>query len=229
MNNIKCPNCGLINFASATACKRCKQELEAPSYPYWNAEGAVKPAQPDWSKLQTVPAVPTEAVDLAEYGDGSHPIGNILFAVYLLLNMVALLYALNSLSSASINEVWKAIIDPKSRFYLASFELNYYVLLLGVIVMLPATLILVLTLFRKSKAFLVLVPVYLFAEFVHGAVYVWLMFRLEAEMREKQMPEFQLAADQTQWFPYLGIISILLTVLWFRYFTTSKRARSVFD
>lgn len=233
MSSIKCPNCGLVNFAEATSCKRCKQAIEAPSYPYWNESGAVKPEEPDWSKLQAVPDAPGEDVDFEEYGDGSHTVGNRIFAIYLLLHMVGTLFALNYVTSVTTGkaaeEAWKAFVDPKSQFYLASFEASYYLVLLGVIVLLPGALILLLTLYRKAKAFLTLVVMYLIAEFIHNAVSIWIMFSLAKEIREKNLPQFNAMADQADWIPWLGMMGILLTFIWFRYFTTSKRARLVFE
>ena len=229
MSSIKCPNCGLVNFASATACKRCKQELEAASYPYWNENGAVKPPEPDWSKLQSVADVPGEYVDLEDYGDGSHTIGNILFAIYLGLYTLSGLYAFSHITSGSIDkQTWQLLTDPKSKLYLASYEPLYYLVLLGVVVLLPATLIILITLFRKSRAFLSLVVLYLVVEFIHSALCVWLMFRQITELREKHLPQLDVVADQAQWLPYFPIIGLLLTFIWFRYFTTSKRARLVF-
>lgn len=228
MSSIKCPNCGLINFASATACKRCKQQLEVQSYPYWNESGAVKPPEPDWSKLQTVPDVPGEYVDLEDYGDDSHTIGNKLFGIYLVLHMIGMLYALNHVTSESTSAAWKLLTDPKSTHYLASFEPMYYLVLLGVVVLLPGALLLLITLFRKAKAFLRLVLLYLVAEFGISVLCIWVMFRYVAELREKHIPQFDLVADQAQWLPYSSIMGLLLTFIWFRYFTTSKRARLVF-
>jgi hypothetical protein len=69
----------------------------------------------------------------------------------------------------------------------------------------------------------------LLAEFVYGGVTGWLLFKVGAELREKHIPELELAANQMQWLPYLSIISILLSFVWFRYFTTSERARAVFQ
>lgn len=229
MSSIKCPNCGLVNFATASACKRCKQELEAPSYPYWNADGPVKPAEPDWSKLQTVPAFPEEAMDFEIYGDGSHPIGTRLFVVYLVLNILAMFYAMNQASALGNDGSWKLLTNPKSEMYVATFEPLYYLGLSGVILGLPVALLLLLTLFRKSKAFLPLVMMFLAGEFLHGAVCTWMLFKYVAELRAKNLPQFKQAADMAESLPYLSIAGMLLTFIWFRYFTTSKRARSVFE
>src|SRR5690349_20196663 len=100
MSSIKCPNCGLVNFASANECKRCKQNLEDPSYPYWRDKGAVAPLKPDWSKLQTVPAVPIETESLADYGDGSHPFLSRLFRLFLILTILLMPYSVSSTNSA---------------------------------------------------------------------------------------------------------------------------------
>jgi uncharacterized membrane protein len=39
MNSIKCPECGLVNFASATECKRCHLSFESESAPAENQYG----------------------------------------------------------------------------------------------------------------------------------------------------------------------------------------------
>ena len=229
MSSIKCPNCGLINFATASACKRCKQAFEDQSYPYWNEEGPVKPPEPDWSKLQTVPDVIGEDMDLEEYGDGSHTIGNKVFVGYLVLNMIGMLFALNQVTAASNEAAWKSLTNPKSEMYLASFEPMYYLVLLGLIIFMPGALILLMTLFRKSKAFLPLVVMFLIGEAIHSAVCVWILFKFAAELQEKHLPQFAQAADQAQWYPWFSMMGLLITFIWFRYFTTSKRARLVFE
>lgn len=229
MNSIKCPNCGLTNFATATTCKRCKQNLEARSYPYWSETGAVEPPKPDWSKLQTVPAVPGETIDLDDYGDGSHTVGNILFAIYLVLSILTLLYSVYYVSSDSTHQLLKLVTTPSATLYLPSFEPMYYAMLLGTVVFLPAAVILLVTLCRKSRAFLTLVLMYLLAEFVYSVVTTWLFFKLGAELREKHIPQFDLAASQIQWLACLCLISILLNFIWARYFTKSERARLVFE
>lgn len=228
MSSIKCPNCGLTNFATATACKRCKHNLEARAYPYWNdGGGAVEPPKPDWSKLQTQLAVPVE--DLSDYGDGSHPAGNYIFAIYLAICSLFALNSLRFLSSTSTRELWKLATDPDTKLYLPSFAAWYYLMVSGAVMFLIVGAILLVTLFLKMKMFLRWVVIYLLAEFAYFAYQAYLVFNLELEIKGKNIRELDLAANQLHWLPYFSFIGILLTFIWFRYYTSSKRARLVFQ
>lgn len=80
----------------------------------------------------------------------------------------------------------------------------------------------------KSVNFLRMVVIYLLAEFIYSLVQASLIFSLAGDLREKQIPQFDVAADQMHAVLGVSIISILFTFIWFRYFTTSERARLVF-
>jgi len=227
MNSIKCPNCGLVNFETATECKRCKQNFEARAYPYWQGNTAVVPPKPDWSRLQQT--VPDDAASLEDRGDGSHTVGNIVFAIYLVLNMILLFYAAVFFSSRQMNEVLRLVSVPKTPLYLASFEPLYYMVIVGVAIFLPGSIILLVRLFQKSESFLSLVVIYLVAELVYSLLQLALVYSLGGDLRAKQIPQFDLAADQMQALMGLNVISILITFIWFRYFTSSKKARMVFE
>ena len=226
MNSIKCPNCGLVNFATADTCKRCKQNLEGPSYPYWQGNSAVAPPAPDWSRLQPAAA---EDLSLPQHADPGHPVGNIIFAVYLALNAMVLLYAVYFFSSESMGEVLKVVTNPNTRLYLATFEPFYYFVMLGVVIFLPATIILFVRLCQKSTDFLRCVVIYLLAEFVYSLVQGCFIFSLKGDLQAKQIAQFDVAANQFTGLLGLQVISILFTFIWFRYFTTSRRARAVFE
>ncbi|HKG59136.1 MAG TPA: zinc finger Ran-binding domain-containing protein [Pyrinomonadaceae bacterium] len=223
MSSMKCPNCGLINFASAEACKRCKQPLEAPAYRYWEGNSAVVPPTPDWSKLQTVPDV-----DLTDRGDGNQTIGNILFLIYLGLHVIGMLFALLVVGWIMTQETWQVLTTPRARFYLPSLAPFYYLILSGIVIYLPASVILFVRLLQKSKTFLKWVVIYLLGEFVYSLIQAAFMFSLSGEMSGKQIPQFEAAATQMQGGLGMCVISILIAFIWFRYFTTSKRARAVF-
>lgn len=221
MNSIKCPNCGLVNFASATECKRCKQAIEAPAYPYWGDKGAVGPREPDWSKLQT-------DVELPELGVRSHTVGNILFAIYLGLHVLVLPLALLVVSWMMSQDAWALLTTPKTRLYLPSFAPLYYLILLGIVIYLPASIILMVRLFQKSQSFLTWVVIYLLGEFVYALIQGVLMWGVSGEMSAKQIPQFDAGAAQMMGGIASCVISILITLVWFRYYTKSERARAVF-
>ncbi|MEN3326622.1 MAG: hypothetical protein V7638_1429 [Acidobacteriota bacterium] len=211
MSSMKCPNCGLINFASAEACKRCKQTFDAPAYPYGQ------------SKLQTDPGG-----DLADYRDRSHTVGNILFAIYLGLHVLVLPFALLAISWMMSHEAWELLTTPTSRLYLPSFAPLSYLTLLVIVIYLPASVILMVRLFQKSQTFLMWVVIYLLGEVVYALIQGVLMWSVSGEMSGKSIPQFEAGVAQMQGGIASCVISILITFIWFRYFTSSKRARAVF-
>ncbi len=88
---------------------------------------------------------------------------------------------------------------------------------------------LLITLFIKARVFLTWVVVYLIGEFLYSVLNGWFILRLHTELTEKRMPQLNIAMNQLQYAPLFSVIAILFTFIWFRYFTTSKRARSVFE
>jgi hypothetical protein len=221
MSSTKCPNCGLINFASAEACKRCKQTLEAPAYPYWQGNNAVVPPKPDWSKLQT-------DSDLVDHANRSHTIGNILFAIYLGLHVITLPFSLLAIGWMMSQDAWELLTTPNSRLYLPTFAPLYNVLLLGIVIFLPASAILFVRLLQKSQTFLTWVVIYLLGEFVLCLVQGVLMWGVSGELSGKHIPQFDAAATMFTGGLGVCVISILITFIWFGYFTSSERARMGF-
>jgi len=229
MSNPKCPNCGLVNFASADKCKRCQTELQhASSYPYWPPRAVDQTPKPDWSKLQTAPAIgPAVTVNLADYE--SHPIGNVLFEVYLGLTIAFTFVSLLYLPSAIQPGVWKFVIDPANQMYLPTIEPLFYLGWLAAFGFFFATVVLLLLMFRKSSAFLKLVPFYLGAQFFYFVLEGGAVFKLAGEMRDKHLPETESLLTLLQLLPYLSLMALHVTAVWFIYFTASKRARMVFE
>jgi hypothetical protein len=64
MNSIKCPQCGLVNWATEARCKRCGLSLENASEDAFVSIPAAEQAYSQWSNvppIQTAPAQITEA------------------------------------------------------------------------------------------------------------------------------------------------------------------------
>jgi len=220
MSSIKCPNCGLVNFASATECKRCKHTIEAPAYPYWQGKGAVAPPEPDWSKLQTDSDI--------DYGPRTHTVGNILFAIYLGLHVLVLPFSLLAVTWMTSQEGWELLTTSWSKLYLPTFAPLYHVTTLMIVIYLPASVLLLVRFFQKSQSFISWVVVYLLGEFVGSLIMGVLMWGVSGEMSAKHIPQLEAAAAQMQGGIGACLFSILITFIWFGYFAGSKRARAVF-
>lgn len=221
MSSIKCPNCGLINFASAEECKRCKQTIEAPAYPYWQGNNAVTPPKPDWSKLQI-------DSDLVDHADRSHTVGNILFAIYLGLNVLGAPFALLALTWLISQETWELFTSSYSRLYLPTFAPLYHVMFWGIAIYLPASVILFVRLLQKSESFLTWVVIYLLGQFVISLIQGVLLWGVAGEMTGKHIPQMDAGATHMQGAIVSCVFCILITFVWFSYFNSSKRARAVF-
>ena len=167
-------------------------------------------------------------MDRAEPGNRSHTIGNILFAVYLGLHLIVLPLALLTLGWMMSQDIWALMTNPGTKFYLPSFAPLCYLTLVGILIYLPASVILMVRLFQKSQAFLTWVVIYLLGEFLYSLIQGALMWSVSGEMSGKQIPQFDLAA--TEMLASIGgcVISILITFIWFRYYTSSRHARAVF-
>ena len=100
---------------------------------------------------------------------------------------------------------------------------------LGLIIFLPATVVLFVRLLLKSKAFLTWVVIYLLGDALYTLVQAAIILTLSGELRAKHIPQFDQAADSIGFFIPVSAVSILITFIWFRYFTKSKSARFVFE
>ena len=101
-------------------------------------------------------------------------------------------------------------------------------ILLVIVIYLPGSVILMVRLLQKSQTFLTWVVIYLLGEFVYSLILGVLMWGVSGEMSGKHIPQFEAGATQMQGGIASCVISILITFIWFRYFTSSKHARAVF-
>lgn len=81
---------------------------------------------------------------------------------------------------------------------------------------------------KRSGTFLTWVVIYLLGEFVYSLIQGVLMWGVAGEMSGKNLPQFDAGAAQMRGGIATCVISILITFIWFRYFTSSKHARAVF-
>jgi hypothetical protein len=245
VSRLKCPQCGLVNFGSATECKRCHFRFDQPA------------PRPDVSsKAETVSTVgdqlapdlsvedsalrepdtrddpPTAVASSPEYFDdepAAYTLGTIIFAITVVLSVVLAIYQLREYSSLYGGEGWKVATNLQSATYVPNLEPIYYLGWILKSLMLLASVLLLLPFMRKSFAFLWWVRVYLIANFIYLLVDGLAVLQMEAALREKPLGKaFATFTGHLHWYLYLDGIALLATFIWFGYFTTSKRAAQTF-
>ena len=239
MNSIKCPECGLVNFAEAEECKRCHLKFHPSEPAIETSSGADQPPfdMDVLSSTDPEPPVPDPQEEppapLPEYFDDEPETLNapmVLFAVYLFLGTVVLVYQMKGYVDLMYSVAWKHMIDPRDQFYISSFEPLLYLLWIMHILGVLGSILLIILLLRRSHSFLRWVRVYLLGSFVYFGVQLATGLTLRSALMEKlkNNREVEPQLDMLYWTSILSIIGFLVAFIWFRYFTTSNRVKNTF-
>jgi Protein of unknown function (DUF2569) len=232
MNSIKCPECGLVNFASATECNRCHVTFQLAE----PVVEATRPAVDDAQVKGPRPVLESEKKDFSDplpeiFDDepASFSLVVILFGLTLFLTIALVVYNLQRYSTLMRRPGWKLIIDPREKLYIPGLEAMIYFEWLSKIIILLAAIGLLLLLARKSWLFLKWVRFYLIAGFIYNGVEIAGGLALRATLAQKQLG-FDSGPIQNElyWGAFMCVLATLLAFLWFRYFTTSERVQRIF-
>lgn len=238
MNNLKCAECGLVNFASATECKRCNVKFPAPgtisaaaplvSETVENDEVLSEPTKDDQPQVVLAP--------LPEYFDAEPaPFTGwvILFVVYLGLNILAFMLQLKVFFDFMGSTRYQLATDSGLAglgFYNPSVEPLVYAELILKGIELLAALGLMLLMPGKSWTFLRWVRTYLFAavlieiaEIVGGLILRASFAARELAAKPTQLSEVELGVGLMS-----GIAFILISLVWAAYFEQSERVKQIF-
>jgi hypothetical protein len=237
MNSIKCAECGLVNFASATECKRCHLKLQAPetisaavpvvNETVENDEVLSEPSKDDQPQVVLAP--------LPEYFDAEPaPFTGwvILFTVYLGFCILAFMFQLKVFFDFMGSSRYQLATDPGgiTSFYIPYLEPMLYAELILKSVELLAALGLMLLIPGKSWTFLRWVRIYLFAtvlieiaEIVGGLSLRASFAARELVTKPTQLSEIELG---------FGLLSagafIMISLVWAAYFEKSERVKKIF-
>ena len=131
MNSLKCPQCGLVNFASASECKRCHLKFQQPES-LAEVATAADQISPDSmatdSLIPDSPARDNKKAPLAPlpefFVDEAAPftVPMLLFAVSLVLTLLVLGYQLLQYAKLAGSPEWKGLISPFTPLYVPSLE-----------------------------------------------------------------------------------------------------------
>jgi hypothetical protein len=244
VSRLKCPECGLVNFTSAAACKRCDFKFSGPEP---ETDKLSRPAT-----VSTVPALSAPALAVEESA-GQKPdaadesatrlaplpeyfrdeparftVGMILFGINLCLSILLLVYQLHQYYKLYGGEEWKALTNLRSGDYVSILEPLYYLGWLVKALAIFASVSLVIPFLRKSHAFLRWVHFYLIANFIFILVDGWATFEIEKILRKKPGLAITPFLAQLHWYIYLYGLAILASIIWFLYFAKSRRVEKTF-
>lgn len=242
MNSLKCPQCGLVNFATAPECKRCHVKFHqpesvsevSPAADEQTSDLAMHGSNPEQVAEDNEPWSPPPPPPLPEYFDDDEPSGfsapMILFAGYLLLTIALLGFQLSQLSELWHSKAWGVMTQPSSKLYVQNAEAMFYVEWILHILGIIASLILIIPLLVKMHVFLNLVRIYLLGGFLYFGVQVANGLILHGALAEKLPPNSgtEDLLKGLYWGSILKFIGFLVTYIWFRYFTTSERVKRTF-
>lgn len=242
MNSIKCPQCGLVNFATAPECKRCHLKFNQPEAPAIVTPAAAEtpPASTTTDSAGLSSLEPNNKLEEAKpplaplpefFSDEAAPftLGVFLFAVWLVVSVLLMGYQLQQYAKIAWSPEWKSLIHPRSQLYAPILEPLIYLEWMFKIGAILASVLLLLLMWRKSWSFLKGVRSYLLAAFAYLVLDGLAAVALRASLAKKGLAtDFEPILDQLYWYPCLCVIAILVTFIWYRYFTKSERVRRIF-
>ena len=236
MNSIKCAECGLVNFASATECKRCHVKFHKPEY--------IADVAPEFTATSGDSEVPPEPFEksqsqvclapLPEYFDEPAPSPKLVtvFSVFLGLSVLVFLVQLKVLIDFMGSKGYELATDQGLAglgFYNPSVEPVMYAELLLKGVELVAALGVMVLLLRKSRAFLRWVKIYLLAAALYqlaeivGGLILRDSFVKKMVIKPSPLAEFEVSVGL-----YFAGAFIVISVVWATYFEKSERVRKIF-
>jgi hypothetical protein len=238
MMSIKCPQCGLVNFASPPECKRCHYEFAAAAAGSARAEAqpvTIAPSQqPPPVQNSSQPTQPPKTFTiLPVFEPVATPIGGwlIVFAFLMGLSLALSAYAIEESISMYSTNVYKVLTTESSLLYISGFSSWFTFELIWNCFLVLSLTILFIRFFRKSKSFPNLMIALLgLSILVEGFGY--LTVRTFAKELTQKLGSVVHNAQVPEIFPsYFGLIILLalgLSVLWIWYFLTSRRVETTF-
>lgn len=238
--NIKCPDCGLVNFASAAECKRCHVKFHQPEVipEVANDDRSMSEAQREPGEVEQAEQPESSLAPLSEYFvDEPAPFSDLvkLFAICLGLAVFAAAIQLIAYIAFMTSSTWDSMTEPAFRGYLYTpvIEPLIYLQLILESAALAAAATLLHFLLRKSWSFLKWVRLYLIAGLIYHVEELVAALILRSSLAAEGMealPPFDLLLQKSFWVLYSisAFVTVAVILIWFAYFGRSERVKKIF-
>jgi hypothetical protein len=232
MNSRVCPECGLLNFASATECKRCHVIFHQPGpIPDTSPLVSEPSREPAGENQHQTPLAPLPDYFNNEPAPFSEPV--ILFAALLAMTVLVVGYQFKLCFAFMSSNTWDVMTDPgfSGMFYTPVIEPLVYMELIVKSAEMAAALALLILLWRRSWLFIKWVRVYLLAGLVYQVVEIAALLSLRATLPNEDISRpFNLLFEQGFWIAYALVAFgfTVVTLFWLAYFEASERVKRIF-
>ena len=228
MNSIKCPQCGLVSFATGSACKGCNYQFPVTIYT------VVKPAEqllPGQTTNQAGQAPPFEP--LPEFEPEASPIGGwlIVFSLYLGLVLALSIFWIQKYVNLFSNEAFHQLTSEGSKLYIPGLGAGATFEFIWLSIVAAGSILLLLRFFRKSYSFRRLAISILSLKIAFALIDYLLALNASNQAQEKLTALFGRGKVPELIPSYMSLIvlgSIVISALWVGYFLNSRRVESTF-
>ena len=237
MMSIKCPQCGMVNFASAQKCKRCHYEFVAQAAGARQAEEQPLTTVPDEQQLpvqnssQPVQAPKTFTI-LPVFEPVATPIGGwlVVFALLMGLSLAVNAYSIQKSVSLFSTGAYQLLTKEGSMLYVPGFGSWFTFAFIWSCFVVICLILLLVRFFKKSKSFPnLMIGLLALSIVVEGFGYLRSVSILK-ELTRKLASFTHGPAPEIipSYFGYLVLLAIVLCVLWILYLLASRRVETTF-
>lgn len=229
MKSLKCPQCGLVNFASAPECKRCRYEFQPKPTNFMTApveQFAPAHASGQWTRERPFTPLP-------EFEPVAAPIGGwlIVFAIYLIIIMGLSLLGILYLKDIMGTREFYLMTTPGSPVYIDSLNSGAIFEFIRICFLGIGSFLLILRFLRKSSSLPGFATTYLALFIASGIIDFFMAVQLENKMIEK-FGRLLREANIKEIIPahayIIAFASLLIAAMWLIYVRTSRRVESTF-
>jgi hypothetical protein len=228
MNSIKCPQCGLVSFATGSACKGCNYQFPVTVYTVVKPAGQLPSGQTTSEAGQTPSFEP-----LPEFEPEAAPIGGwlIVFLLYLGLLLALAIYWIQKYVNMFSDEAFHQLTSEGSRLYVPGLGAGATFEFIWLSIVAVGCILLLLRFFRKSYSFRRL-AISILSVKIAFAFLDYLMALNASNQIEEKLTAILGKAKVHELLPsYTGLLvlaSIVISAMWLGYFLQSRRVESTF-